>query len=257
MSIYVIAEAGINHNGSMLEAYRLINAASHCGADAVKFQLFDADKLGRPEIRKWQLSREQMAEIKAYAAPSGLEFLCTPFDPESLWWLVNQCVKRLKIGSGGIFNKPLLRAAEESRLPVILSTGMADLKEIEQAMRCLHYAKDVTLLHCVSSYPLAPEDANLGAIRALANAFGVPVGYSDHSANADVLCTAAALGARTIEAHLTLDRSAEGPDHLSSFEPDGFKEAVKRLRRIPAMMGDGRKRAQLCEVETRKAWAHD
>lgn len=256
MNIYVIAEAGVNHNGSMLEAYRLINAAERCGADAVKFQLFDAEKLERPEIRKLQLSRKQIEDLEVYTRASGLDFLCTPFDADALRWLAPR-VPRMKIGSGGIFDRELLAAAAQCRLPLILSTGMATFDEIDEAMRVLKYADNVTLLHCVSSYPLAPENANLNAIRTLASAFGVPVGYSDHSADADVLCTAVALGARIIEAHLTMDCDAAGPDHRSSFEPQEFKDAVRRLRRVPAMMGTGEKKPQSCEAQTRKAWAHD
>ena len=252
-----IAEIGVCHNGDVNTALKMVDAAKECGADCAKFQLFDAAKLGRPEIDHLSLSEAEMTVLKWHCDSVGIEFLCTPFDVESVEFLTGMGVKRLKLGSGAMFDRPLQEAAANTGLPIIASTGMCDMADLVEGMKPLNAVENLTLLHCVSSYPLEPENANLRAIASLRRVFRRPVGYSDHSANADVMLAAAACGATVLEAHLTLDRSQRGPDHASSFEPAELKETIRRARLVGAMLGTGEKRVQPCEVATRKVWKHD
>lgn len=248
---FIVAEAGVNHNGSLEQAFKLADAAKAAGADAVKFQLFDAVKLGREELRYLQFSREQMKVVKAWCVSIGIEFMCTPFDVDSLDYLVDIGVKRLKISSGCLRNFDILYAAYQSGLPVILSTGMSSMEEVRKALGTLH--GHVTLLHCTSEYPCKVENVNLKAMDTLRE-FGYPVGYSDHTEGIIVAVAAAARGATVIEKHLTLDRLQDGPDHKASIEPGAFRAMVSGIRNVARAMGDGVKRLQPCELAVREMW---
>ena len=253
MSVFVIAEAGVNHNGNMRIAEHLIVAAKRAGADAVKFQLFDAEKLGRPELKPLQLSIGQMADLKAYADKQEIEFMCTPFHAGAITGLVNIGIKRLKISSGCIKDKLLLKIAAASAYPIILSTGMSDMGEVYEAIEALDPSK-LTLLHCTSAYPCPISDVNLKAMLSMKKAFNVPVGYSDHTQGITIPIAATAMGATVIEKHLTLDRMMSGPDHAASIEPGEFRVMVSAIRTVEEAMGTGIKEPQPSEAETRKIW---
>ena len=250
---FIIAEAGVNHNGSMREAEHLIVAAKRSGADAVKFQLFDHKMLGNPALEPLQLSQAQMLDLSAYAHQQGIEFMCTPFDVESVQFLAERAkVKRIKIGSGCITNFDILYAAYLTGLPVILSTGMCGMDEVRKALVML--ASNVTLLHCTSAYPCPYAAVNLKAMDEMHNRFRLPVGYSDHTAGITIAIAAAGRGATVIEKHLTLDCRAAGPDHASSIEPEAFRAMVTAIRVTEAALGDGKKQVQDCERGLKKIW---
>jgi N,N'-diacetyllegionaminate synthase len=250
---FIIAEAGVNHNGSMREAEHLIVAAKRSGADAVKFQLFDCVKLRKPELKPLQLSPAQMLDLSAYSQQQGIEFLCTPFDVASVQFLAEKAkVKRIKIGSGSITNYELLYETYCTRLPVILSTGMCGMDEVRGALVML--ASNVTLLHCTSAYPCPYAAVNLKAMDALHERFHLPVGYSDHTSGITIAMAAVARGATIIEKHLTLNCRAVGPDHASSIEPDAFRCMSTAIRIIEQSLGDGQKQVQDCERGLKKLW---
>lgn len=248
---FIIAEAGVNHNGDLREAEKLIVAAKRSGADAVKFQLFDAHKLKRPEIKHLQISQADMAGLKLYADRQGIEFMCTPFDAESLDFLVGIGVKKLKIASGCLKNYQLLYAAHQSCLPVILSTGMSSLEDVKSALSTL--SANVSLLHCTSAYPCPINEVNLKAMDTLRVLSG-SVGYSDHTEGINIALAAVARGATVIEKHLTLDRNAVGPDHKASIEPKEFKIMVDAIREIEMAIGTGEKKPQPSETDVMKVW---
>lgn len=254
---FIIAEAGVNHCGSFRLALELVDAAQESGADAVKFQLFDSSKfkkhvLPRWELKKLELSKSQMRDIAAYCKACGIEFICTPFDVESLDYLASLEVKRLKIGSGCIRNNDLLYAAYQTGLPVILSTGMSSLSEVKEALSML--ASNVTLLHCTSAYPCPIEAVNLKAMDVLRDTFDLPVGYSDHTLGTTVALCAVARGATVIEKHLTMNKHLDGPDHKSSLEPFEFRKMVDGIRSVEKALGDGVKMPQPCELELKSMW---
>lgn len=249
---FLIAEAGVNHNGSFERALKLADAAKWAGADAVKYQLFSSRKLwGDDRITYLELSREQMKTIAAYCRSMGLEFMCTAFDVDSLDYLVSLKIERIKIASGCLTNYDLLYAAYQTGLPVILSTGMSNKEEIGKAIGTL--ASNVTLLHCTSSYPCRLEDVHLKAMDDL-KVYGRPVGYSDHTSGITVPIAAVARGAVCIEKHLTMDRNDEGPDHQSSITPKEFRAMRMAITEVEASLGEAEKRIQPCEVPLRKAW---
>lgn len=250
MSVFIIAEAGVNHDGKVAQALRLIEAAREAGADAVKFQLFSARKLGRPELEPLELTYDEMETL--YRASEGIEFLCTPFDVEALHFLVRLGMQRVKIASGSITNLELLYAAYATGLPVILSTGMSTLSEIDRALGALH--AHVTLLHCTSAYPCPLAEVNLNAMDTLRTRFRLPVGYSDHTEGITVALAAVAKAATVIEKHLTLDRTASGPDHKASIEPDKFRAMTQLIRQVSQALGDGVKRVMPSEMPARKLW---
>jgi N,N'-diacetyllegionaminate synthase len=250
MRVDVIAEVGVNHNGNWLKALDLIDAAKTAGADVVKFQLFSADKLKRPELRPLELSQIHMRALKAHCEEVGIEFLCTPFDLDSLQFLVDLGVKRLKISSGCITNKSLLTAAKNSGLPIIISTGMSTPDQAWDAYRLLGHC---TTLHCTSAYPCPVEDVNLRVLDRLPP----PFGYSDHTDGIIVALAAVARGATVIEKHLTLDRDQNGPDHKASVEPDEFKDMVDGIRYLEKALGDGIKRPMPSEKPAMKIWRTD
>lgn len=268
---YVIAEAGVNHNGSVEIAEKLIKVASQSGADAVKFQTFKADHLVKPKtetaeyqrrqtrevdqlrmLRKLELSVADHERLLQFASESGIEFLSTAFDEESLDFLVASGMQRIKIPSGEITNLPLVRYVAEKNLPIILSTGMANLREVEAAIQVMGGPKKgTTLLHCTSSYPTAMEDVNLRAMTTLRDHFGLPVGYSDHTAGILIPPVAVALGATVIEKHFTLDRGMDGPDHHMSLEPEELAQMIRDIRRVEICLGDGRKEPRETELAVR------
>ena len=269
---FIIAEAGVNHDGSLDKALRLVDIAAAAGADAVKFQTFRADDIVTPGtakaayqerqtgggsqyemIRALELDEEAHRAIVARCAARGIEFMSTPFDAWALDLLTGLGMKRIKIASGELTNKPLIEAVAARRLPIILSTGMGTLAEVERAVgwiRAVWPAADLTLLHCTSNYPAAPEDINLRAMDALA-ALGVPVGYSDHSLGLAISIAAAGRGATVIEKHFTENPADDGPDHAASLAPDELVSLVQALRKVGAALGDGVKQPSPNELEVR------
>jgi len=271
----VIAEVGVNHNGSLALAKELIHAAAAAGADVVKFQSFvtgqsisrDAPKAAYQlthtaaaesqydMVRALELSPADHQELVSACAEVGVEFLSTPFDAESLALLVALGIRRIKVPSGEITNMPLLRVMAATGLPVLLSTGMATLGDIEQCLDVMVAAgtdrASVTLLHCNTEYPTPMGDVNLRAMHGMQAALGLPVGYSDHTRGIEVPIAAVALGATVIEKHITLDRTMPGPDHMASVEPDELRAMVGAIRNIEAALGDGVKRPSPSESDNR------
>lgn len=267
--VYIIAEAGVNHNGNFGLAIELIDAAVAAGADCVKFQTFIPEKViskyavkaeyqkkatGENEnqldmVRKLSLSYEDFKELKGYCEKVGIEFLSTPFDLESIEFLHALGMKQWKIPSGEMTNLPYLIKIAQTGWPIIMSTGMCDLEEIEAAMNVLQEngAGEISLLHCNTEYPTPMRDVNLQAMNTLQQKFGVKVGYSDHTEGIEVAIAAAARGAAIIEKHFTLDKNMEGPDHKASLDPDELKAMVVTIRNIEKAIGDGEKTASPSE----------
>ena len=268
---FIIAEAGVNHNGDLELARRLVDAAAEAGADAVKFQTFSADRLAtaaapqadyqrrntgieesqRAMLHRLELTAEAHRELMARCRERGILFLSSPFDEDSADFLEELGVPAFKIPSGELTNVPFLAHVARKGRPLIVSTGMATLDEVRPAVETIRQAGSppLALLHCVSSYPAQPADVNLRAMATLREAFAVPVGFSDHTAGTDIALAAVALGANILEKHLTLDRTLPGPDHLASLEPDEWIAMVAALRRIEAALGDGRKRPAPSEAD--------
>ena len=271
---FIIAEAGVNHNGDIKLAKKLINVAKDAGADAVKFQTFKAENVviknaekaeyqkettGIREsqydmIKKLELTEEDFRELADYAKKEGILFLSSPFDKESVDLLYELDVPAFKVASGEITNFPLLKYIAKKEKPIILSTGMSTLGEVEEALNVIRSegVRDVVLLHCVSNYPAKIEDINLRAMETLKHAFKVPVGFSDHTLDITASIAAVALGACVIEKHFTLDRKLLGPDHKASLEPNELKEMVKTIRDLEKALGDGIKRPTKDEVEIKR-----
>jgi N,N'-diacetyllegionaminate synthase len=261
--VTIIAEAGVNHNGDVDMAIRLVDAAAEAGADYVKFQTFTADRLvtrraakadyqlaatgGRESqhemLRRLELSPEAHQRIIAHCASRGISFLSTGFDAESIDYLVSIGANMLKIPSGELTNLPYLRHIGKIGKPIILSTGMATLAEVGEAIEALELAgmkrSGITVLHCTTEYPTAMCDVNLRAMLTIHDAFGVAVGYSDHTLGIEVPIAAVAMGATVIEKHFTLDSGLPGPDHRASIEPDQLKAMVSSIRNIELALGDG------------------
>ncbi|MBO6562248.1 MAG: N-acetylneuraminate synthase [Nisaea sp.] len=266
---FVIAEAGVNHNGDLALARQLVEIAADAGADAVKFQTFSAgglvaanapmadyqkantgsDRSQLDMLAELELSLKAFAELSELSAARGIEFMSTAFDPESLAHLLSLDVRRLKIPSGEITNPELVRAVGAAGLPVIMSTGMADLEEVRQALSWLEEsgAAEISLLHCVSDYPADPADANLAAMDTLREAFGLPVGWSDHTLGDTVTIAAVARGACIIEKHFTIDTSLPGPDHKASLDPAALKRMVENIRITESAIGSGLKQPTAAE----------
>ena len=250
---FIIAEVGVNHDGHWERGLDLIDAAKTCGADAVKFQHFNSQRLwGDNRIAHLELPNDAILALKAHADEVGIEFACTPFGVAEVEFLT-PLVKRWKIASGCLTKWDLLAAVRATGLPVILSTGMADMDRIQATLDVLGTA---TLLHCTSAYPCPVAEVNLAAMDALRARWGVscPIGYSDHTQGICVALAACALGAEVLEKHLTLDRQDIGPDHKASIEPSEFRIMVDGIRNIEKAIGSTDKRAQLSEAETIKAW---
>ncbi len=268
--VFIIAEIGINHGGSVNQAARLIDAAADSGADAVKFQSFRVDRLLIPSreryaqqmdgaesayqmLRRCELSWEDHEKLKQHADERGVLFLSTPFDEESADFLDALGVPAFKIASSDITHLPLLRHVASKGKPVLLSTGMSFLSEVADAIWQLRSsgAQEIVLLHCVSAYPASPQHMNLRALQTLQSYFELSVGLSDHSEGILLSLVAVALGAVIIEKHFTLDKSASGPDHKASMDPADLKLLVQSLRNVEASLGDGRKRPSDVEEESR------
>lgn len=292
----LIAEAGVNHDGSLADALSLVDAAADARADVVKFQSFDAATIAtataqqaayqreraaadsqRAMLEKLQLDREAHDRIAARCEERGIEFLSTAFDERSLDWLIELGIRRIKVPSGELTNGPLLLRFARAGLPLVISTGMANLAEVETALSVVAFgrlvaagdptaddlrhaytaaaadgslAASVTLLHCTSSYPAPPQDVHLRAMDTLRDAFGVPVGYSDHTLGTTVAVAAVARGATVVEKHLTLDRTRPGPDHAASLEPAELSELADAVRTVEAALGGAIKYPTPGEVET-------
>jgi len=293
---YIIAEAGVNHGGDEARAIELIDIAVNAGADAVKFQLFTPDALVTRDAKTADYQQQnlndsnisQLDMLKLLTLPvgalvrlsehckiAGIDFLCTPFDKESLDYLIEREIpmRYLKLASGEVTNGPLLLAAARAGKPIILSTGMADIDEIRDALAILYFGYNflngypndleltkammdflrerVTLLHCVSQYPAPIASMNLRAINTLASEFNLPVGLSDHSLGINMSIAAVARGASIIEKHFTYDVDAKGPDHAASLSPQELGEMIEAIREVESGLGDGRKICQPEEENTR------
>ncbi len=269
--VLVIAECGVNHNGKIENALRLVKVAAEAGADIVKFQTFTAEALvvnnnpkNQPDsgvetqyvmLKKFQLERAHHLELIDHCNKCRIEFLSTPFDLESIRYLAGLDLSYFKIPSGEITNLPYLRLVGGYGKRIILSTGMADESEIETALGILEASgterEKITMLHCNTAYPTPMKDVNLRAMIGLREKFGVVVGYSDHTLGIEVPVAAVAMGARVIEKHLTLDRNLPGPDHLSSLMPNEFEQMTKAIRSIEIALGDGVKQVSPSERENR------
>ena len=259
MSVYIIAEAGVNHNGSLDLAYQMVDAAKNAGADCIKFQTFKSEKLVAPcadmasyqkkntqkdtsqleMLRKLELSYSDFVLLKEYCEKAGIMFLSTPFDLESVAFLDELGVPFWKIPSGEITNLPYLEAIAKTKRPVVMSTGMCTIDEIEAAMTVLRQsgAESVSLLHCNTEYPTPYEDVNLQAMDTLKEVFRVPVGYSDHTIGITIPVAAVARGATIIEKHFTLDKNMEGPDHKASLDPQELLAMVQAIRATEICLG--------------------
>ena len=270
---FFIAEAGVNHNGDVEMAHRLIDAASDAGADAVKFQTFNAEgvvTLQAPKanyqerttgtnesqyemLRRLELPTEAYSELIAHCESRGITFMSTPHDWAAIEFLDRIDVSAYKIGSGDLTNIPYLRAVASKQRSIILSTGMSNLGEVEEAVEAITSEgnRQLILLHCVTNYPADPEDCNLRAMQTLSQAFGFPVGYSDHTVGIEASLAAVALGAVVIEKHFTLDRSLPGPDHEASLEPGELRALAEGVRKVERMLGNGIKGPTSAELDMR------
>ena len=269
--VLVIAEAGVNHNGSIELAKKLIKEASIAGADVVKFQTFkaetlvsktakkanyqkastDAEESQFDMLKKLELDYAIHEELMQYSNEQGIKFLSSAFDLESIDLLNDLGIDIFKIPSGEITNLPYLRKIAQTGKQIILSTGMSTISDIEAALDVLRQngATDIIVLHCNTEYPTPMEDVNLLAMNTIQNTFKVRVGYSDHTVGIEVPIAAVALGAEVIEKHFTLDKTMEGPDHKASLEPKELKAMVDAIRNIQAALGDGLKRPSESEIK--------
>jgi N,N'-diacetyllegionaminate synthase len=271
-ALYFIAEAGVNHNGELDKALALVDVAAAAGADAVKFQTFDTSALatanapkaayqsrnddrhdGQFEMLKaLELSRDDWRAIKDRCGEKGIEFLSTPFDLGSADLLEDLGVNAFKVSSGDLtYHQLLIHLARKGR-PIIISTGMADMGDVEEAVAVIEKNGNppLSILHCVSDYPCRPEDCNLSVIPIMRAMFGRPIGWSDHTDGEVTGLASVALGAKLIEKHFTLDRNLPGPDHKASLEPDALAAFICNVRIVEAAMGDGRKRPTAAEIDT-------
>jgi len=271
--VFIVAEAGINHNGNMEVARKMVVAAHKAGADAIKFQTFKAEKVisqfapkagyqlitTSPDesqlemAKKLELSFDDFRELSNYCSGIGIMFLSTAFDEESLYFLMELGQKYIKIPSGEVTNLPYLRKAGAMNRKIIMSTGMMDLNEIGSAIDILTDAgtdrKNITLLHCNTQYPTPMEDVNLFAMKTIQKRYGLDVGYSDHTLGIEIPLAAVALGATVIEKHFTLDKSMKGPDQTASLNPDELAAMVKAIRNVELSIGSGIKKPSPSEKE--------
>ncbi len=274
-SVFIIAEAGVNHNGDINIAKMLVDKAVFAGVDAIKFQTFKTEKLvtgyanmaeyqknniGKVDsqfnmLKKLELSYESFIELQEYCKVKGIMFLSTPFDFESADFLSSIDMEAFKISSGDLTNIPLLQHIARFNKPIILSSGMATLSEIEEALNAIYSLenKEVAVLHCTSNYPASIQSVNLNAINTIKNAFKVVSGYSDHTEGITIPIAAVAMGANVVEKHFTLDKAMEGPDHKASLNPIELKEMVRAIRNVEEALGTGIKRYNSSEIDTIKA----
>lgn len=271
--VYIIAEAGVNHNGDINLAKQLIDKAVEAKVDAIKFQTFVAKNLvsknakkaeyqientGLKEetqlemIKKLELSFKEFIELKKYCEGKNIEFLSTAFDFESIEFLKSLGMKTWKIPSGEITNLPYLRKISKVADKIIMSTGMSNLSEIKKALEVLNISKDkIIVLHCNTEYPTPMKDVNLKAMNLLKKELGIEIGYSDHTLGIEIPIAAVAMGATVIEKHFTLDKNMEGPDHKASLEPSELKEMVKAIRNIELALGEEKKEATISESKNK------
>jgi len=274
--VFIIAEAGVNHNGNINLAYKLVDVAKEAEVDAIKFQTFKTEKviskyadmasyqknnLSTKEsqyemVKKLELSYKEFKKLKKHCDEIKIMFLSTPDEEYSLDFLVDELdMPFVKIGYGEVTNLPYLRKIAAKNKPIIMSTGMAELGEVEEAINTIREVNskaNISLLHCTTNYPTPYEEVNLKAMQTLAVAFKLPVGYSDHTLGIEVPVTAVAMGAKIIEKHFTLDKKLPGPDHKASLEPSELKEMVKAIRNIETALGDGIKKPNKSEIEIMK-----
>lgn len=272
-NLFIIAEAGVNHNGNLEIAKKMIDIASISGADAVKFQTFNADTLASKSaqqaqyqlentgihesqhemLKKLELKKDHHIILKQYCETKKIEFMSSPFDLNSVDFLENLGVKRYKIPSGEITNKPLLEKIAGLKKPTILSTGMCNLKEIRDAVTIFKNNNfnmhDLTILHAVSDYPASPLESNMSCIRSLKEDLNLNIGYSDHTETDLCAIMAVSQGATVIEKHFTLDKEMPGPDHKASLEPNELQSFIKVLRKIESYLGDGIKNPSKSEIK--------
>ncbi len=273
-STFIIAEAGVNHNGKLDLAYKLCDAVKESGADAVKFQTWKTEEIitksvdqaeyqsaniGKSQsqyemLKELELSYKDFEKIKKHCDDIGILFLSTADETQSLDFLLELGLPLIKIGSGDITNIPFLKYTASKNKPIILSTGMSYLSDVDLAYRTLKDAgaDDITILHCTTNYPCPYDAVNLQAMRTLADAFKCPVGYSDHTIGDEVPVAAVALGASVIEKHFTLDTAMDGPDHAASTMPKDFKRMVQKIRNIEKALGNGIKQPSRAEKEISK-----
>ncbi|WP_223552929.1 N-acetylneuraminate synthase [Lysinibacillus sphaericus] len=299
MKTYVIAEAGVNHNGSLKLAKELVKVAKEAGADAVKFQTFKAENLVTRQakqadyqvenlgeattqydmLKKLELTYEEFIELQLYCQTNQIEFLSTPFDFESIDFLLDELgITTVKISSGELTNAPFIHYIATKGKPIILSTGMTTIEEIHEALAFIAYGfarpqeivvieqvyafykteeakevlrKNVTLLHCTTQYPAPIESINLKAMSEMKKTYQLPIGLSDHSEGVHIPLAAVAMGAKVIEKHFTLDKTLEGPDHVASLDPDELKAMVKGIREVELALGDGIKSPTAIELQNR------
>lgn len=260
---FIIAEAGVNHNGKIENAIKLIDAAAEAGADAVKFQTFkaqnivcrnakkaeyqkqttDADENQYMMLKKLELTEQMHEQLLQHCKEKGILFLSTPFDLDSIDYLDRLGISIMKVPSGEITNYPYLKKIAETGKKVIMSTGMCTIEEVEAAVKVLkkYGSKDISLLHCNTEYPTPFCDVNLSAMTTLKNKFDLEVGYSDHTLGIEIPLAAVAMGATIIEKHFTLDKNMEGPDHKASLEPEELKQMVNAIRNVESALGNGMK----------------
>ena len=269
--VLIIAEAGVNHNGSLDNAKKMVDAAKNAGVDIVKYQTFDVDSMTskNADMAEYQkenigavksqkdmllgltLNKDEYRELSDYCVEKNIKFLSTPFDIDSIYFLNELGCDIWKISSGEITNYPYLVEIAKTGKPIILSTGMCELAEVEAALNLLkeNGAGEVSLLHCTTEYPTPYEDVNLKAMQTLKDKFGLMVGYSDHTKGIEVPIAAVAMGATIIEKHFTLDKNMEGPDHKASLEPDELKAMVDSIRNIEKALGNGVKKPANSEIK--------
>lgn len=270
---FIIAEAGVNHNGDLNLAKKLIDVASEAGADAIKFQTFISENLVTPSagkadyqkknvsastsqfqmLKKLELSEADFSKLSTYATQKGLIFLSTAFDDESIEILIRLEIPAFKIPSGEITNLPSIEKIGMQKKPVILSTGMSTIEEIQEAVDCLleKGCVEIVILHCTTNYPAPLESVNLRAMDTIHDIFHLPVGYSDHTEGIIVPIAAVARGACLIEKHITLDRTLPGPDHAASIEPDELKDMIVSIRKVEQALGNSDKNPDSCELSNR------
>jgi len=272
---FIIAEAGVNHNGDINIAKQLVDKAKFAGVDAIKFQTYKTEKLvtryadmadyqksniGKVDsqfnmLKKLELTYQNFIELQKYCIHKGIMFLSTPFDFESAEFLASIGIEAFKISSGDLTNIPFLQYMARFKKPMILSSGMATLSEIEDAINSIYLLgnNEVAVLHCTSNYPAKLQNVNLKAMNTIKNAFQIVSGYSDHTEGITVAIAAAAIGSNIIEKHFTLDKNMEGPDHKASLDPAELKEMVEAIRSVEMALGTGIKRYKPSEVDTMKA----
>ena len=259
--VFIVAEGGINHNGKVKIAKELVYEAKKAGADAIKFQTFTASDLASPKskfyniFKKLELDKTDFEEISDHAKSQGIVFLSTPFSERSVDILTSLKVPAFKIASGDLTHIPLIKYAASKRKPMIISTGMANLKEVQDAIKAIvsERNRQIIIMHSVSSYPTPPSHANLRVICELMKKFPYPVGYSDNGNDSLVPITSVALGAKIIEKHFTINKKLRGPDHSLSTDPREFASLVQKIREVETMLGDGNKKCQMSESENRMA----